>query len=74
MNAEKSSTFRLPKFSESEPAGRLTIIPGIVEAAAMTPVKSGGVPMLRAKGFKTGFLDMVLLNMAKAPITQRIRK
>ena len=60
--------------SESEAAGRLTRIPGIVDAAATMPVKLVGVPRLIAKGFSTGFLDMVLLSMAKAPMMQRTQK
>jgi hypothetical protein len=49
-------------------------MPGMVEAAAMKPNKSRGVPRLVAKGFRTGLLDIVELKIAKAPITQRIRK
>jgi hypothetical protein len=60
--------------SEREAAGRLMRIPGMVEAAATKPSRSVGVPMLVAKGFNTGLLDMVELRMAKAPITQSIRK
>lgn len=45
-------------------------IPGMVEAAATNPSKSVGVPRLVAKGFSTGFLDMVELRMAKVPIMQ----
>ncbi len=58
--------------SERDAAGRLIMMPGIVEAAATIPVRSCGVPKLRANGFRTGFLDMVLLRMANAPITQRM--
>ena len=68
------SIFLLPNTSESEAAGKLTNMPGIVEAAAIMPVKSAGVPRLMAKGFKTGFFDMVLLKMAKAPIMHRTQK
>ena len=49
-------------------------MPGIVEAEATMPNKSSGVPRLAAKGFRTGFLDMVELRMAKNPIAHRIRK
>ena len=49
-------------------------MPGMVDAAAIMPVRSVGVPRLMAKGFSTGSLDMVLLKMAKAPITHRITK
>jgi hypothetical protein len=60
--------------SESDAAGKLTIIPGMVEAAATTPNKSEGVPKLLANGFKTGLFDMVELKMAKAPIVQSMMK
>lgn len=56
--------------SESEAAGKLTRIPGIVDAEATTPVQSAGVPRLSEKGFKTGLLDIVELKIAKNPITQ----
>jgi hypothetical protein len=74
MNAENQRTFRLPVISESEAAGRLTSIPGIVEAAATKPNKSLGVPKLVAKGFKTGFLDIVELKIAKEPKRQITKK
>ena len=35
--ADAINTFRLPKMSESEAAGKLTSIPGIVEAEAAKP-------------------------------------
>jgi hypothetical protein len=60
--------------SESEAAGRLTKIPGIVEAAATNPVMSAGVPKLVANGLSTGFFDIVELRIAKKPITQSVRK
>ncbi len=74
MKAESNSILFLPKKSESEAAGRLTRIPGIVEAAATIPVKPVGVPKLKAKGFSTGFFDMVELRIAIAPMTQRTKK
>ena len=74
MKAENRSTLRLPAISESEAAGRLISIPGIVEAAATKPNRSLGVPKLVAKGFKTGFLDIVELNIAKEPIRQITKK
>jgi hypothetical protein len=49
-------------------------MPGIVEAAAIMPVKFWGVPMLNAKGLSTGSFDMVLLRMAKAPMTHSTQK
>ena len=60
--------------SEREAAGKLMIIPGMVEAAATKPSKSVGVPKLVAKRFSTGLLDIVELSIAKAPMTQRMRK
>lgn len=57
--------------SDSEPAGRLTKMPGMVEAAATKPIKESGVPKARANGFNTGFLDIVELRMAKRPTAQR---
>jgi hypothetical protein len=60
--------------SESEAAGRLIKIPGMVEAAATKPLHSVGVPRLAAKGFNTGLLDIVELKIANPPITQRVQK
>jgi hypothetical protein len=60
--------------SESEAAGRLINMPGIVDAAATTPSQSVGVPRLFAKGFRTGDLDIVELSKAKKPTKQSIRK
>lgn len=74
MNAAKKSIFFLPKKSEREATGRLISMPGIVEAAAIIPIRSGGVPKLMAKGLRTGFLAIVELRMASIPIVQSIRK
>ena len=52
---------------------KLIKMPGTVEAAAITPVQSVGVPRLSEKGFKTGFLDIVELRIAKKPMTQSIK-
>ncbi len=65
---------RRPKLSEKDAAGRLTSIPGIVDADATIPSRSSGVPRLVAKGFNTGFFDMVELRIAKKPMTHRIMK
>lgn len=59
--------------SESEAAGKLTKIPGIVDAAATTPVQSVGVPRLSEKGLRTGLFDIVELRIAKKPIMQSVR-
>ena len=67
-------TFLLPKMSESDPAGKLIKTPGRVEAAATYPIKAFGVPRLSAKGFNTGFLDIVELKIANAPTMHKIRK
>ena len=65
---------RLPKMSESEAAGKLIRIPGIVEAAAIIPVQSVGAPKCRENGFRTGLLDIVELRIAKNPIVQSAQK
>jgi hypothetical protein len=54
--------------SDSEAAGRLMSMPGMVEAEAIMPSKSSGVPRLVAKGLSTGFFDIVELKIAKNPI------
>ncbi len=46
----------------------------MVETAATKPNNSSGVPRLVAKGFSTGFFDIVELRMANKPIMQMIRK
>ena len=74
MKVETSRTFRLPKMSERDAAGRLISIPGMVEAEAMSPISDEGVPRLFAKGFRTGFLDIVELKIANDPIKQRTQK
>lgn len=71
MDAKR--TFFLPIMSESEPTGRLIMMPGKVEAAATNPMSASGVPRLSAKGFKTGFLDIVELRMANAPMKHNTR-
>ena len=74
IKAEVSKTFLLPSMSESIPAGKLMMIPGTVEAAATTPMRAVGVSRLSAKGFSTGFFDIVELRMAKAPRTHSVTK
>jgi hypothetical protein len=74
MKVDKIRIFLLPKTSDNEAAGKLINMPGMVEAAAITPVKSAGVPKLIAKGLSTGSLDMVELKMAKAPMMHKIKK
>jgi hypothetical protein len=56
--------------SESDAAGRLISMPGMVEADATMPSRSLGVPMLFAKGLRTGFLDIVELKIANNPMMQ----
>lgn len=60
--------------SESEAAGKLIKMPGIVEAAAIKPNQTSGVPRLVANGFKTGFFDIVELKIANDPIMHIIKK
>ena len=59
--------------SESEDAGRLIRMPGMVEAAPTKPDKSVDVPRATAKGLSR-VLDIVELRIAKTPITQSVQK
>ena len=74
MIPDKIRTLLLPKTSEREPAGRLTRMPGMVEAAATIPIRYSGVPMLSANNGRTGFFDIVELRIAKNPIVHSIKK
>lgn len=65
---------RLPKTLESEAAGKLIRIPGMVEAEATMPNRSLGVPRLLAKGLRTGFFDIVELKIAKKPMAHITKK
>jgi len=60
--------------SEREATGKLTNTPGIVEAEKMRPVQVRGVPRDDAKGPKTGFLDIVVLRIARNPIMHKVKK
>ena len=71
---DATRTLLLPKMSESDPAGKLMRTPGRVDAAAMNPMNAVGVPRLSAKGFNTGFFDIVELRIANAPIMQEMTK
>jgi hypothetical protein len=53
--------------------GKLINTPGNVDAAATMPMNVTGVPRLSAKGFNTGFFDIVELRIAKAPMMQSVR-
>jgi hypothetical protein len=46
----------------------------MVEAAAMNPNNASGAFRELAKGFRTGFLDIVELKSAKNPTKQRTQK
>jgi hypothetical protein len=73
--AEIRSILLLPKTSEREAAGKLTSIPGMVDAEPTIPFqKPSGVPRAAANGFNTGFLDIVELRIAKSPREQSILK
>jgi hypothetical protein len=60
--------------SESDAAGRLIRMPGIVDAEATIPSRSAGVSRLVANGFRTGFFDIVELRIANKPIMQIMMK
>lgn len=68
-----SRNFFLPYISEREAAGKLTRMPGIVEAAPTRPDQSVGVWSAVVKGF-SNVLDMVELRIAKSPMIQSTRK
>ena len=57
--------------SERIPKGKLAKMPGIVEAAAISPISTSDDPKLRAKSVRVGLLDIVELNMANRPISDR---
>jgi hypothetical protein len=59
--------------SESEDAGRLTRMPGMVEAAPAKPDQSVGVRKAIAKGLSR-VLDIVELRIAKSPIMHSVQK
>jgi hypothetical protein len=56
--------------SDSDAMGKLTSMPGIVEADATNPINESGVCNARAKGLSTGFFDIVELRIAKKPTRQ----
>lgn len=58
---------------ESEDAGRLIRMPGMVEAAPTKPDQSVGAPSAIAKGLSRVF-DIVELRIAKTPITHSVQK
>ena len=60
-NPAINKNFLLPKMSESEAAGKLIKMPGMVEAAAITPVQSVGVPL------KLGSWTSLSLGLQKNP-------
>ena len=60
--------------SDSEAAGKLIKIPGMVDAEETKPLNSVGVPRLAEKGFSTGLFDIVELRIANPPIIQRVQK
>ena len=74
MMLDNSKIFFLPIMSDNLPAGRLTMIPGIVEAAATKPSSGSGVSIDLAKGSRTGFFDIVELRIAKNPMRHNMEK
>lgn len=54
--------------SDKEPAGRDTMIPGMVEAGiTRPPINPASAPRLLDSIGRTGFFDIVELRMASAP-------
>jgi len=66
-NAATNMTLFLPTRSESEPAGRLTKMPGMVDAEAIRPNEKPSAPRLEDNKGRTGFFDIVELSIASAP-------
>ena len=56
------------------PKGRLAIMPGMVEAAAIKPISGSDAPKLRANNVNVGLFDIVELKIANKPITQSEKK
>jgi hypothetical protein len=67
-------TFFLPKISDKTPAGRLTRMPTIVDAAAIRPMMDSFPPRSLAKRGSTGLLEIVEEKMAKKPMAQTALK
>ena len=67
-------TRRRPTISDRMPAGRLTMIPTIVDAAAIKPTVEIGTPMERINNGSAGFLAIVELKMASPPVMHRSMK
>ena len=63
-----------PIMSDSMPAGRLTMIPTTVDAAAIKPTVETGTPIERMNKGKAGFLAIVELKIASPSMIQRSRK
>jgi len=57
--------------SERIPKGRLAIIPGMVEAAAIKPISGSDAPKLIANKVNVGLFDIVELKIANKPVTER---
>lgn len=53
------------------PKGKLAIMPGMVEAAAIKPISGSDAPKLTANNVNVGLFDIVELKMANNPIMQR---
>src|SRR4030042_298311 len=67
-------TRRRPTISDRMPAGRLTMIPTTVDAAAIKPTVEMGTPIERINNGSAGFLAIVELKMASPPIMHKSRK
>jgi hypothetical protein len=71
--AAMSITRRRPMMSDSMPAGRLTTMPTIVDAAAMYPTVESGTCRERINSGSAGLLAIVELKMANPPMIHRRR-
>jgi len=66
-----NNNFFLPSLSERKPIGKLRRIPASGERAAINPIIASFAPRAFENRERTGFLDIVVENIAKNPITDR---
>jgi hypothetical protein len=60
--------------SERIPNGRLAMMPGMVEAAAIKPISGSDAPKLIANKVNVGLFDIVVLKIANKPMAERKKK
>ncbi len=68
---ERMRILLLPMLSDRTPTGKEKSIPVSGDIAEMIPITSGDPPIAPTKRGRTGFFDMVVLNIPKKPISER---